>query len=139
MSGTLMQKNVPWNLNELPNLLTKCLKQPVSGVNQSYLYIGSWKTMFGWHKEDLDLYSINFLHMGKPKFWYCIPREDEHKLENIAKMHFRESFQKCPEYMRHKVIAINPYYLKKVDPSIRISKIVHHPNEFVVTFGGTYH
>jgi len=41
--------------------------------------------------------------------------------------------------MRHKVIAMNPYYLLKVDPSIRISKTVHHPNEFIVTFGGTYH
>ncbi len=39
----------------------------VSGVNDPYLYVGSYKSMFGWHIEDLDLCSINFLHEGKPK------------------------------------------------------------------------
>ena len=42
----------------------------MSGVNDPYLYVGSYKSMFGWHIEDLDLCSINFLHAGKPKFQY---------------------------------------------------------------------
>ncbi len=139
MMGSIMQPGCLWNLGSLGSLLDSCLTKSIQGVNQPYLYVGSWKTLFAWHKEDLDLYSINYLHMGKPKFWYCIPRGDQHKLEAIAQEHFRESYAKCPEFMRHKVIAMNPYTLLKIDPSIRISKVVHHPNEFVVTFGGTYH
>lgn len=34
---------------------------------------------------------------------------------------------------------MNPYSMLKIDPSIRMSKVVHNPNEFIVTFGGTYH
>lgn len=57
-----------WNLSKLNSLLTKGLNQSVSGVNLPYLYVGSWKSMFGWHKEDLDLNAINYLHYGKSKF-----------------------------------------------------------------------
>jgi hypothetical protein len=55
--------------------------QKIPGVNNPYVYAGSWKTMFGWHKEDYDLYSINYLHTGKNKFWYGIDLRDNSKFE----------------------------------------------------------
>ena len=61
LSGTVMAAGA-WNLSSLDTLLNACLTRPIQGVNQPYLYVGSWKTMFAWHKEDLDLYSINYLH-----------------------------------------------------------------------------
>lgn len=62
-----------WNLAKLNSLLSAAVKQSVSGVNVPYIYVGSWKALFCWHKEDMDLSAINFLHMGKSKFWYSIP------------------------------------------------------------------
>ena len=51
-------------------------EQKIPGVTNPYVYVGSWKTMFGWHKEDMDLYSINYLHHGQSKFWYGVNLED---------------------------------------------------------------
>jgi len=48
--------------------------------------------MFGWHKEDMDLYSINYLHKGKSKFWYGIDLEDSHKFEAFMKNKFPDNF-----------------------------------------------
>jgi jumonji domain-containing protein 2 len=139
MAGTLFEPGTPWDLRDLPGVLKEGLKNPIAGVNNPYLYVGSWKTMFGWHKEDLDLYSINYNHVGKPKFWYCIPLSESPKLENFAKQYFIEGFSKCKEFLRHKTILINPYLLKQKIPDLIIHKVAQYPGEFVITSGGAYH
>lgn len=67
MSGTLNE----WNIDRLPSILNRLADKGVSipGVNTAYLYFGMWKTLFAWHTEDMDLYSINYLHYGAPKAW----------------------------------------------------------------------
>lgn len=46
--------------------------------------------MFGWHKEDYDLYSINYLHYGRPKFWYGIDLRDNEIFENFMQKIFED-------------------------------------------------
>jgi len=43
--------------------------------------MGHWKSFFAWHTEDMDLAAINYLHHGKPKFWYALPASEGPKLE----------------------------------------------------------
>lgn len=69
-----------WNLNSLKSVLTSGLKDPLPGINTPYCYIGSWKTLFCWHTEDMELSAINFLHFGKPKFWYGVCSADRNIL-----------------------------------------------------------
>ncbi len=78
--------------------------------------------MFAWHTEDLNLGSINYLHYGSPKFWYCISARDHKKFEAYVKSKYPEAFLNCPEYLRHKTIVVNPYLLKQYNPSIKIHK-----------------
>lgn len=65
--GSLFEPGAKWNLAELDTILKHGLDQGIQGVTSPYLYFGGWKSLFAWHKEDLDLYSINYLHWGKPK------------------------------------------------------------------------
>ena len=41
--------------------------QLYAGVTTPMTYFGMWRSFFGWHKEDADLLSINYLHWGAPK------------------------------------------------------------------------
>ncbi|CAD8109710.1 unnamed protein product [Paramecium primaurelia] len=136
---SLMDVDNSWNLNQITSLLNFGLKNRIPGVNEPYIYVGSWKTFFAWHKEDLDLCSVNYLHVGKDKFWYSIPEADSHLIEKYAKQIYGDHFNKCSEYLRHKTTVINPYLLKEKIPEIRISKMAHHEGEFMFIFAGAYH
>jgi hypothetical protein len=41
--------------------------RPSAGVTSPSCYFGMWRSFFAFHKEDCDLLSINYLHMGAPK------------------------------------------------------------------------
>lgn len=81
MPGSLFdERTTVWNVAKLENLLD-ILGQNVPGVNTAYLYLGMWKSTFAWHLEDVDLYSINYIHFGAPKQWYSISQEDARRFE----------------------------------------------------------
>ena len=91
MPGSLFDENITtsWNVAKLPNLLD-VLGQKVPGVNTAYLYLGMWKATFAWHLEDVDLYSINYIHFGAPKQWYSISQEDAPRFEQAMKSTFTQ-------------------------------------------------
>lgn len=68
----LFQGIEEWNIAHLNTILDVVGEEcgiSIEGVNTPYLYFGMWKTTFAWHTEDMDLYSINYLHFGEPKSW----------------------------------------------------------------------
>jgi jumonji domain-containing protein 2 len=78
-----------WDMNMLPTLLRAGLTgadggQEVPGVTTPMLYIGMWRALFGWHTEDMEFNSINYLHAGAPKLWYCIPPAYANRFEVCA-------------------------------------------------------
>lgn len=78
LKGSLFDDNVTssWDLRKLDSCLLDGLgKTTLEGINNPYLYFGSFRTMFAWHVEDLNLASINYQHGGKPKYWYGISRK----------------------------------------------------------------
>ena len=84
-----------WNLNGLNSLLRYALTARVKGVTEPYCYIGSWKAFFSWHKEDLDLSALNYIHEGASKLWYSLARDDAELLEAKAREYFKGPASQC--------------------------------------------
>ncbi|XP_062411494.1 lysine-specific demethylase 4B isoform X2 [Sardina pilchardus] len=141
ISGSLYDPDITeWNIGHLNTLLDMVEQEcgiVIEGVNTPYLYFGMWKTTFAWHTEDMDLYSINYLHFGQPKSWYAIPPEHGKRLERLAQGFFPGSSQGCDAFLRHKMTLISPSILKKY--SIPFNRITQEEGEFMVTFPYGYH
>lgn len=109
----------------------------LAGVTTSYVYVGAWKSMFCWHKEDMDLYSVNYLHAGASKYWYSIDVDCNEAFENYVNSLFPEKVRLCKEFLRHKMTMIHPENL--LERGIRMRKVVHKPREFVISRAAGYH
>ncbi|KAI5700656.1 hypothetical protein M8J75_001686 [Diaphorina citri] len=141
VSGSITDEDVNvWNINHLGTILDYVNEDygiSIDGVNTAYLYFGMWKTTFAWHTEDMDLYSINYLHFGAPKTWYAIPPEHGRRLERLAEGFFPSSYKACPAFLRHKMTVISPHTLKTY--SIPYDKITQEAGEIMITFPYGYH
>uniref|UniRef100_A0A915JG21 [histone H3]-trimethyl-L-lysine(9) demethylase n=1 Tax=Romanomermis culicivorax TaxID=13658 RepID=A0A915JG21_ROMCU len=127
-----------WNITRLRTILSDVMsQQKIEGVNTPYLYFGMWRSTFAWHTEDMDLYSINYVHHGDPKFWYAIPTDHAQRFERLAKSYFPDAAKHCPAYLRHKMCIISPSILR--NNSIPVNKMVQRQGEFIITFPKGYH
>uniref|UniRef100_A0A665T0N7 [histone H3]-trimethyl-L-lysine(9) demethylase n=1 Tax=Echeneis naucrates TaxID=173247 RepID=A0A665T0N7_ECHNA len=141
VSGTLYDPDVTeWNIGCLNTILDTVEKESeikIKSVNTPYLNFGMWKSAFAWHTEDMDLYSINYLHFGEPKSWYVVPPEHGKRLERLAKGFFPGNAQSCEAFLRHKMTLISPSILKKY--GIPFEKVTQEAGQFIVTFPYGYH
>ncbi|KAI9175600.1 hypothetical protein H9P43_006963 [Blastocladiella emersonii ATCC 22665] len=126
-----------WNTNRLDTILARCLRARVAGVNTPYLYFGTWRATFGWHCEDADLYSINYLHLGAPKAWYALGACDAAAFDKLAAATFPRDAHECAEFVRHKTLHMSPAALAA--HGLTVHRLVQNKGEFVLTFPRGYH
>jgi hypothetical protein len=140
-AGTLFtDSTTSWNVGCLPSTLSRLLPRSLAGlpgVNTPYLYFGMWGATFAWHVEDMDLFSINYIHFGAPKFWYAIPQGRALQLENTLASFFPADAAKCRQFLRHKSYLASPRLL--TSSNARPNTLVQHAGEFVITYPHGYH
>lgn len=98
------------------------------GINTSYTYLGMDYTTFGFHIEDANLNSINYMHQGGSKSWTVVAYKNQQKLEAAIK---KISPYQCPNILRHKHLIISHEFLKEND--IPFTVVIQNPGEYIIT------
>jgi jumonji domain-containing protein 2 len=96
-----------------------------------------YRSFFAWHTEDVDLYSVNYLHFGAPKVWYTVPPKHRKRFESSMRSSVPELFMHCDQFLRHKELLASPMVLRS--ENIPLVKFVQRENEWVINYPGAYH
>lgn len=145
--NTEAYRSHPWNVNNfslhprsvLSYLVDEAKEDPglVSGVMVPWLYVGSTFAAFNWHIEDHGLYSVNYLHEGAPKVWYCVPPDQSDAFEVAMRDALPELFDASPDLLSQLVTQLDPRELRA--RGVDVYRVVHTPGSFIVTMPNTYH
>jgi len=83
------------------------------------------------------MYSINYMHRGAAKTWYCVPGEYKKQFETIIKSKYPDIFEKKPHILHNIILQMNPLELLK--HNIPLYRTEQYANDFIVTFPKAYH
>jgi hypothetical protein len=101
------------------------------------LYFGQWKSMFAWHIEDVNLFSINYVHYGAPKQWYGIAPRDADKFDEVCRQLWPLESRGCRDFIRHKEFLVSPALLRS--RGVRTISTRQMRGEFMITWPRAYH
>lgn len=135
--GTLFDPDcAEWNVGNLPSLL-HTLDHGIPGVSLPFLYWGQWKSMFAWHIEDMNLASINYLHIGMPKQWYGIAPRHTGQFDRAVQSIWSRDHKNCREFIRHKEYLVSVNLLRA--NGVPVIKTRQQRGEFMITWPTAYH
>ncbi|XP_068948541.1 protein Jumonji [Petaurus breviceps papuanus] len=126
-----------WNLTVLPNNTGSILRHlgAVPGVTIPWLNIGMVFSTSCWSRDQNHLPYIDYLHTGADCIWYCIPAEEENKLEDVVHTLLQANGTPGLEMLESNVM-ISPEVLCK--EGIKVHRTVQQSGQFVVCFPGSF-
>jgi len=133
----------PFNLNNLSQAQDSLFQiittkiENISGISSPWVYLGMLFASFCCHVEDLYMYSVNYMHKGAPKTWYCVPGAYKEALDDTIKEKYGELFIMEPGLMYNITQTMNP--LELVKRNIPVYRTEQKPGEYIITFPKVYH
>ncbi|XP_023388042.1 protein Jumonji [Pteropus vampyrus] len=126
-----------WNLTVLPNNTGSILRHlgAVPGVTIPWLNIGMVFSTSCWSRDQNHLPYIDYLHTGADCIWYCIPAEEENKLEDVVHTLLQANGTPGLQMLESNVM-ISPEVLCK--EGIKVHRTVQQSGQFVVCFPGSF-
>jgi hypothetical protein len=129
-----------WNLNNIsswPGSAIRCVTHSIDGINKPWVYHGMLFASFCWHREDIYLASINYLHEGASKQWYGVPGNKAKNFRSVLEAQLKLRIKEVPDLEHHITTQISPTTL--LQNKVPVYKTRQNEGEFIITFPEAYH
>ena len=129
-----------WNLNNIsswPGSAIQSVSHSIDGINKPWLYFGMMFASFCWHREDINLASINYMHTGSDKQWYGVPGAKAKAFRSVMEKQMRLRLKEIPDLEHHITTQILPSTL--LGNKVPVYKTRQEAGQFIVTFPEAYH
>ncbi|CAN0161597.1 unnamed protein product [Lampetra planeri] len=125
-----------WNLTMLPSNPGSVLRHlgALSGVTVPWLNVGMVFSTWVWARDPHYLPSIDYLHTGADKIWYCIPASQKDKLEKVVHSLLQANGKSGLEMLQNSMVS--PEVLSHA--GVSVYRTVQRSGQFVVTFPGSF-
>mmetsp|Transcript_18408 Transcript_18408/g.36372 ORF Transcript_18408/g.36372 Transcript_18408/m.36372 type:complete len:283 (+) Transcript_18408:155-1003(+) len=99
--------------------------------------MGMMFSSFCWHREDIYLASINYMHSGASKQWYGIPGSKAKSFSKVMEKQMKLRLKEVPDLEHHITTQIAPSTL--LSNNVPVYKTRQEAGQFIVTFPEAYH
>jgi len=128
-----------WNLNffghDIPgSVLGLVSNGDIPGVTRPWMYLGMLFASFAWHVEDNHLFSINYMHEGKPKSWYGVPADHADAFEEYVSKTYKDASK---DILRGLSLWIAPASFLR--SGVKVVHTLQEAGHFIVTMPRAYH
>lgn len=132
-----------WNMRGVSRengSLLRFVEEDIPGVTSPMMHLAMLFSWVGWHVENHDLHSLNYIHMGEAKTWYGVPKEAALAFEEVVRVHEFEgnsnTLVTCATLAKKATIT-SPDVL--INAGVPCCRLVQNAGEFVVTFPRAYY
>ncbi|XP_069074885.1 protein Jumonji isoform X2 [Pleurodeles waltl] len=112
-----------------------CVVIAANGVTIPWLNIGMVFSTSCWSRDQNHLPYIDYLHTGADCIWYCIPAEEESKLDDVVHTLLQGNGTPGLQMLESNVM-ISPEVL--CNEGIKVHRAVQQSGQFIVCFPGSF-
>lgn len=139
--NSLRNVNDQWNLNVAPHMRDSLFQyvddSAALQVTMPWLHVGMMFSTQSWAVEDMMLWSLDYMHFGSTRTWYCVSPSHYDKFQKLLESYVQKGDRKLgAKFVLEPDLMISPQVLK--DEGIDVYICDQRPGEYVLSFPQAY-
>ncbi|KAG5357849.1 Jumonji/ARID domain-containing protein 2 [Yarrowia sp. B02] len=139
--NSLRNVNDQWNLNIAPHMRDGMFQyvddSAALQISMPWLHVGMMFSTQSWGVEDMNMWSLDYMHFGSTRTWYSVSPAHYEKFQKLLERYIEKGERKIDsKFVLEPDLMISPQILR--DEGIDVYICDQRPGEYVLSFPQAY-